>query len=132
MKSVVLFPIWVIIIAIGWVLFWVAASIYIFSAGETKSKDSGAFANQTFTSANYLPSIYTTAVPATYEVLDYDKTVQGTFAPHFFMFLWVNQWLVYFTFTVVSGAIADWYVILTLKKKCIFFLNSKYIYFLSL
>jgi len=42
-------------------------------------------------------------------VIDYSSTVQNAFAPHFFLLLWVVQFFVYFVFTVISGAVANWY-----------------------
>ena len=42
-----------------------------------------------------------------YAVINYDDT--NAFAPHFFLLLWVVQIGVYFTFTVIAGAVANWY-----------------------
>ena len=45
----------------------------------------------------------------TFDVIDYNSTIQNQFAPHFFILLWVVQIGVYFTFTSIAGAVGDWY-----------------------
>jgi len=109
MPFMVLFPVPVIIIFAGFFFAWAYAAIYIFSAGETNDKDTpdglhGTLEGETFAAEN---NMYT--VGATYKVLDYDDTIKNSFAPHFFLLLWVTQIFIYFTFMVVAGAVADWY-----------------------
>ena len=105
MPMMVFFPLIPLLIIIGFFFAWVYAAIYIFSAGETNSKDSPSdFIGESFAAEG---NAYT--VSSTYQVIDYDDTIQNSFAPHFFLLLWVVQIGVYFTFTVISGAVANWY-----------------------
>jgi len=101
----VIFPLGPLSAIIGFFFAWCYASIYIFSAGEeTQTETPEAFVGETFAAES---GAY--AVAATYTVLDYDSTIQNAFAPHFFLLLWVVQIGVYLTFTVIAGAVADWY-----------------------
>jgi len=105
MPMMVIFPLGPLSAIIGFFFAWCYASIYIFSAGEeTQSETPDAFEGVTFAAEG---GVY--AVAATYTVLDYDSTIQNAFAPHFFLLLWVVQIGVYLTFTVIAGAVADWY-----------------------
>jgi len=105
MPMMVLFPLGPLIMVIGFFFAWVYAAIYIFSAGTAKFNDTpSAFVGQAFQAENNAFSTNTT-----YEVIDYDDTIQNAFAPHFFLLLWVVQIGVYFTFTVIAGAVANWY-----------------------
>jgi len=106
MPMMVIFPLGPLSAIIGFFFAWCYASIYIFSAGEEiQIETPDAFAGETFAAEKY--GVY--EVGLTYTVLDYDSTIQNAFAPHFFLLLWVVQIGVYLTFTVIAGAVADWY-----------------------
>jgi len=108
MPWMVLFPIGPILAAVAFFWAWAFAAIYIFSAGEVTMKDTpDDFVGVTFAAENSDES--QVPVAAEYEVIDYSETIQNSFAPHFFLLLWVVQFLVYFVFTVISGAVANWY-----------------------
>jgi choline transporter-like protein 2/4/5 len=104
MKLIVLFPLIPLLILIGFFFAWFYATVYIFSAAGIVDEDTpDSLTGKTFgwsDNAN---------VGSTFAVKDYDSTVRGTFAYHFFFLLWVTQVLIYFTFTVVAGAVGDWY-----------------------
>jgi len=106
MPFMVFFPIGPIFAAIAFFWAWVFAAVYIFSAGELTEKDTPSTftVGQTFAAENNA-----FPVAATFEVIDYHSTVKNAFAPHFFLLLWVVQFFVYFVFTVISGAVANWY-----------------------
>lgn len=107
MPMMVFFPIGPLIITVGFFFAWVYAAIFIFSAGKTTTKSIPSYMSDgmsfTAESGNYL------LTNGTYDVLDYDDTIQTMFAPHFFLLLWVVQIGVYFTFTVIAGSVANWY-----------------------
>jgi len=105
MPMMVFFPIFPLLSIIGFFFAWVYVAIWIFSAGTVAYNDSpDGYSGVTFGAEN---NAFT--VGANYTVLDYDETIQDSFAPHFFLLLWVVQIGIYFTFTVVAGAVANWY-----------------------
>jgi len=106
MPMMVLYPLGPLSAIIGFFFAWCYASIYIFSAGEEAQNDSPEWITPGMT---FEAEGGAYAVSATYTVLDYDSTIQNAFAPHFFLLLWVVQIGVYLTFTVIAGAVADWY-----------------------
>ena len=107
MPMMVFFPIWTLILTVGFFFGWVYAAIYIFSAGNSTTKSIPSYMSNGDTfdaeSDSYALS------NGTYSVIDYDDTIQNSFAPHFFLLLWVVQIGVYFTFSVIAGAVANWY-----------------------
>jgi len=56
-----------------------------------------------------LSSSYTQGFNGTYTNLVWDANLKNAFAIHFFYLLWVTEFLVYFTYLVIAGAIATWY-----------------------
>jgi len=105
MPMMAIFPLGPLVLLIGFFLAWLYTTIYIFSAGElviTETPDH--YREKSFSAEG---GEYT--VGLNYTVLNYDKTIQEAFAPHFFLLLWVVQIGVYFTFTVIAGAVANWY-----------------------
>jgi len=90
---------------IGFIAVWLSVALYIFSAGEEQPEEipSGISSGDTFVADG------STVSGSTFDRLNYDDTIRNEFAPHWFLLLWVVQIAVYFTFTTVSGAVADWY-----------------------
>merc|ERR1719445_240288 len=105
MPMMVLFPLGPLSGIIGFFFAWCFASIYIFSAGEEVQSETP----EDFVGVTFAAEGGEYAVGATYTRLNYDSTIQNAFAPHFFLLLWVVQIGVYLTFTVIAGAVADWY-----------------------
>lgn len=106
MPMMAFFPIGPLALTIGFFFGWLWTAIYIFSAGVVTNEElpDGFSAGQTFAAEGDLFPLN-----GTYPRLDYDDTIQEGFAPHFFLLLWVVQIGVYFTFTVIAGAVANWY-----------------------
>lgn len=105
MPMMVFFPLLPLCSIIGFFFAWLYAAIYIFSAGtKTSNSTPDGFSTKTFAAESDK-----FVVGDTYEVIDYDDTIQNAFAPHFFLLLWCVQFGVYFTFTVIAGAVANWY-----------------------
>jgi len=105
MPFMVLFPVPVIVLFCGFFFAWAYGAVFIFSAGEVAQKKSpDDYVGKSFLAEG---NLYT--VEDKFEVIDYDDTIKNSFAPHFFLLLWVTQFLVYFTFTVIAGAVSDWY-----------------------
>jgi len=103
MPMMVFFPILPLITLVGFFFAWLWTALYIFSAGdEVTNSTPTALQSHTYVADG-------TTSTGTYLVLDHDDTVRNQFAPHWFLLLWVVQIAVYFTFTVISGAVADWY-----------------------
>ena len=110
MPMMVFFPIGPIIVLIGFFLAWLYGTIYIFSAGDKELKATpSAYTQGTFSFASESGQPGFESVGEEYQVIDYNDTIQEMFAPHFFLLLWVCQFAIYFTFTVISGAVANWY-----------------------
>lgn len=107
MPLMVFFPIWPLLATVGFFFAWVFGSIYIFSAGESTTNDIPSYMSNgdTFVAEGGAFALS----GGTFSVIDYDNTIQNAFAPHFFLLLWVVQIGVYFTFTVIAGAVANWY-----------------------
>jgi len=106
MPMTAFFPLLPLSILIGFFMAWMYTTIYIFSAGaEELNETPDGFEGKVFVAEGNAFD----PVNVTYPVLDYDSTIQEAFAPHFFLLLWVVQIGVYFTFTVIAGAVANWY-----------------------
>lgn len=97
MKCIVCFPIIPFFIGGGYVVFWIALAMYIFSVSNKIQRPTPTFRglNNTF-GANYTDR-------------EWDQEYQRAFAFHFFHFLWTVQLFIYFTFMVTAGAVAEWY-----------------------
>lgn len=107
MPMIIFFPILPLIITIGFFFSWIYAAIYIFSAGKSTTNQIPSYMNNgdSFNAENN-EFLLTNGI---FNVIDYDDTIRNAFAPHFFLLLWVVQISIYFTFTVISGAVSNWY-----------------------
>jgi hypothetical protein len=103
MPLMVLFPIWPLLVTIGFFFAWLYGCLFIFSAGPEDDTSE----IPTDISDNNMQ--FYGSEPNKFIVIDYDNVIRNAFAPHFFLFLWVIQILVYTTFMTISGAVADWY-----------------------
>jgi len=107
MPLLVWFPFSFAIVPTAFAIVWVVVTALMFSMSETESvatpeKILG------ITSGGLLNS-YQEKFPANYTKINYESTVEYTFGFHFFMFLWITQFCVYWLYTVIAGAIGDWY-----------------------
>jgi choline transporter-like protein 2/4/5 len=107
MPLMVFFPIWPLLLCVGFFFVWLYASIYIFSVGEKIEIDVPTSIDDD--NWNAFGETSSSSYPQTFQVLDHQNTIETIFAPHFFLLLWVIQILVYSTFTIIAGAVADWY-----------------------
>lgn len=105
-KTVVCFPILPLIFGGIFFFWWIVVTLYFFSVPDkadpvpmpTKfyKPVTGVDNSASWASENYTELVY-------------DVKMQRTFALHFFYLLWNVQFLVYFTFIVIAGALAQWY-----------------------
>jgi choline transporter-like protein 2/4/5 len=129
MPMIVTFPVPIIMVFVGFFFAWAFASVYIVSAGEIATLETptdyvgkyfasevsaecaDAALNLEATTANppECADYIHLRIGTEFDVIDYDETIKNSFAPHFFLLLWVTQIFVYFTFMVIAGAVADWY-----------------------
>ena len=58
--------------------------------------------------------------PDTITEYSFDTEMQNPFMIYFFHLLWQIQFLIYFTFGVIAGAVADWYYLKSKKTKSFF------------
>lgn len=100
MKSIPFFPLLPMAVGLMYFAYWITGALYIFSVSDPVTKDL-----PTLTTGTYDDQYFGT----TYVDYEWDEGMQGTFAIHFFHLLWNVQFLIYFTFFVISGAIAQWY-----------------------
>jgi hypothetical protein len=97
MPLLVFFPLVPFFIGLGYIAFWIVITLYIFSVST-----------QTFTP---MPPAFSMIYPnATYYVKnEWNEDMKNSFAVHFFHLLWNTQFLIYFSYFVVAGTVADWY-----------------------
>jgi len=95
------------VVPTAFAILWVVVTAFMFSMASTKEVPTPERIRD-ITSGNYLNS-YDEIFPANYTKIDYETTVEYKFGFHFFMFLWVIQFFVYWLYTVIAGAIGDWY-----------------------
>jgi len=107
MPLLVWFPFTFAVFPAAFAILWVVVSAFMFSMSGTVSVNtpdeiigltSGAFLNS-----------YQEKFPANYTKINYQSSVEYTFGFHFFMFLWITQFSVYWLYTVIAGSIGDWY-----------------------
>jgi len=62
------------------------------------------------TSSPAITNTYDLSFEEKYESRDYDSVIWNPqFAFHFFMMLWILQFVTYWVYSILAGAIADWY-----------------------
>jgi hypothetical protein len=101
MKTLILYPIFPFIFVCGWMVYWITTALFLFSVktSEVRPLPSGVGYDQ----VAYM------AGSTTYNEYSWDDTFQKLFAYHFLHLLWVFQFVIYATFLVMAGAIANWY-----------------------
>lgn len=123
MKSMVFFPIGPLLFTVGYMAFWIFVTLMLFSVGEMKSKEfSPKWGAEvaTFASGGYPQYGPVTPGAVYFDSLakgnntyrDWEWVAEGykySWAFHFFHLLWVVQFVVYFTYIVIAGAVANWY-----------------------
>jgi len=101
LKTLFLFPCCPIAVGLLFVLFWLYAQVYVFSTGDWITEDMPTgLIGQT--------NEYE-AFPDTYSYLDLGEWADATFWLSLLLFLWTVNILIYWTYMVIAGTIADWY-----------------------
>uniref|UniRef100_A0A6A7G9N8 Choline transporter-like protein n=1 Tax=Hirondellea gigas TaxID=1518452 RepID=A0A6A7G9N8_9CRUS len=121
-KGTVFFPLITLSLGILYFVFWIWGAATIFSVEIPKTFPISPAVSQDIQriyllqkSENYQSVVDIITIPADTPPFDeyieysFDKSLQRPFAVFFFHLLWNIQFLIYFTFGVVSGAVADWY-----------------------
>jgi len=117
MPSLIFFPIFPLLVAMGYFAFFIATVIYVASVWVTNTPPFPAYiqnnnANGAYTQINASQSAQTGqgAVPVgSYYHYKWDQSLKNSVAYAFFHLLWTIQFLEYFAFMVVAGSIAQWY-----------------------
>jgi Plasma-membrane choline transporter len=99
MRTLVLFPIGPFLVGLAYFVFFIATALHIFSVGEFKD----------VTTPTEITSISDFSGVPTYKDFEWNQELKNAFAFLFFHGLWNIQFLIYFGYLVVAGAIADWY-----------------------
>jgi len=99
MPSLVLFPIFPLIFAIGYFTFWIIMALYLYSVANVAYQEAPAAALVGVNNTN----------PANMTIYERDEEYNNAIWFHFFGLLWNLQFIIYFTFMVIAGAIAEWY-----------------------
>ena len=109
MRLIIFFPIFTTGLFIGYFVLWVYVAMHIYSVGDPVDNETPSQVRQRL----YFP-FDTNDNPENYTSFEMDDTTRGVFAFHIFAGLWNTQFLIYLTYFVIAGAIADWCVPLSL------------------
>jgi len=101
------FPFSFAVVPTAFAILWVVVTAFMFSMSTTEEMPTPERIRG-ITIGNHLNS-YGEIFPANYTKIDYESTIEYKFGFHFFMFLWIVQFSVYWLYTVIAGAIGDWY-----------------------
>uniref|UniRef100_A0A7S0RW54 Choline transporter-like protein n=1 Tax=Chlamydomonas leiostraca TaxID=1034604 RepID=A0A7S0RW54_9CHLO len=130
MPSILLFPLLPFVFEVGLLIYWIAITGLLYSAGDLtancRSPDSSPFTFSNFSSVGSSPS--TTSNSSCYAGLpkdeqaslcgsdhncyltyDWNDRLKYAFIYHFFGLLWTNQFIVGFGCVTIAGAIASYY-----------------------
>jgi len=107
MPLLVWFPFSFAVVPTAFAILWVVVTAFMFSMSETESVATPD--RIVGITSGDLRNSYGEIFPANYTMINYESTIEYTFGFHFFMFLWVIQFFVYWLYTVIAGAIGDWY-----------------------
>ena len=102
-RSLILLPLLPLALFVAFAAGWAVMALYMYSVGT--------YADVT-TPNQVLYDFYTeqrNGNPATSLQFVWDTNYKYLFGLHFFMFLWTSEALVYLTFMVMAGTVADWY-----------------------
>jgi len=90
-----LFPVMYSFVGIGYMAFWLAVALYMYSS---KQKE-----------INTTPSNLVKYFGDTYTVLQFNQELKNAMVYHFMCLVYMIQVIVYFGFMVLAGTFADWY-----------------------
>jgi hypothetical protein len=106
MKSLIFVPLVCACILFGYFAFWLWGAAYIYSVKTYNYTDTPTELKYYFLAED---DFFRNDNPDKYNSTSFDSSMQMAAAWHFFHLLWVNQFLIYFTYLVFCGATADWY-----------------------
>lgn len=124
MKCLMLFPLYPILIGVGYVAAWIVVALFIGSVSTLQPQGAIPAAVRTYGVGFQVCAVQaaiqgsyaglgqlgqTNTLPANSTAYVLEETFQYYFAAHFFHLLWVIQFLFYFAYLVFAGATADWY-----------------------
>lgn len=107
--SLIVFPIVPMFLGLGYMVFWIVVTVYIFAVWKTKEQNVPEYILK---SSNFNDSLFDhnqTTGAATYLSYTWDQSMQNVFAYVFFHLLWTTQFIIYFTYMVMAGTVANWY-----------------------
>jgi len=99
MPSLTLFPLGPTFVGAGYFVFFIAVSLYIFSVKTSTD----------VATPSAITSIPQYSSITTYKSFQFKDSFKRSWAYVFFQMLWTMQFLSYFSYLVVAGAIANWY-----------------------
>ncbi|CEO94956.1 unnamed protein product (mitochondrion) [Plasmodiophora brassicae] len=95
-SSVIVFPIFPLAFSLAYFVFWVYVVIFVFSVQVINPSQPVPTALQPYTGPTYLSR-------------SFDTSMQRSMIYVFFHMFWNIQFLIYFTYLVIAGVIAQWY-----------------------
>jgi hypothetical protein len=106
MKTLVFVPVWGTMMLLVYMIYWLYGAALIYSVGTYSSTN-------TSTELKYYylveDDFFRNGNSDTYMTFTFSEDMQYPAAYHFFHMLWVNQFILYFSYLVFAGATADWY-----------------------
>ena len=105
MRSLIVMPIIPILFGLCYMVWFIAVSLYIMSVGTYSSAPTPDVIRYRVTDVFKTNPLF----PANYSSFTWDQNLKNAFALNFFHMLWNVQFLIYFTYLVAAGAVADWY-----------------------
>jgi len=105
MKWMPFFPVFPFLFALAYFVLWIVTALFIFSVAKTSQTPIPSQALQ----CEVPGCLMSTVASGNYTKNELDQGIQGSFAYSFFHLLWTIQFLVYFCFMVIAGAVAQWY-----------------------
>lgn len=118
MPLLTFFPFFPLILGLGYFVIFIVVSLYIFSVWNSEYRpmpehivNSDVYKNQNFTTQIINGTSYLVGnnIPPFYFKYSWDESLKRAFAYAFFHLLWSVQFLIYYCYMVIAGAIANWY-----------------------
>jgi hypothetical protein len=102
MKSIMAFPLVSLLMYILYFTYWIVGTLYIFSKSDIHTRP---IPNQFLVPGNW----FSDNGIDKYEKIVFDDKTKGLLAGHIFHLIWNIQFILYFSYLVVSGTISQWY-----------------------
>lgn len=109
--SLIVFPIVPIILTTGYIAVWLYIAVFIYSVGTDVEQAAATCAYQYHSGGGVSDcNGADSGNPRTMMVHEFDRPIyQNYLIAHVFGFFWNVQFLIYFGYMVIAGAVADWY-----------------------